>query len=257
MKTNQSWDTIPLQPLSFSFTVGVFRPFSSTELISSPKLSVSDLSSAKCVGQSTIRFLLPHSCSTTSANSNSNHFARHQRSFGNMVGWAASCSGGICWAPDINDLGTHKKTTGEEKRKLLDDLQTAEWRRIVFKDFWIESFSADASTSKYQRSVQKRQQINKMTSISQTSICVFTQNTIDASLPPSVKLFQSGICEFMVNTHSTHFFPPPVLLCSISLKHSQPNSRLYWPRIYCLSCNFLPQELERLPFILKDRTLLH
>lgn len=47
------------------------------------------------------------------------------------------------------------------------------------------------------------------------------------------------------------------LLCHSSLKHSQSNSRSYQPRIYCPHCNFLPQELERLPFILKDHTLLH
>lgn len=78
--------------------------FPSNDLMSFPKLSVSDLLSAKCV--------VPRRIGTTSVNSKSNHFACHQRSFGNMVGWAASCSGGICWAPDISVLGTLRK---EEK----------------------------------------------------------------------------------------------------------------------------------------------
>ncbi len=115
----------PPQPLSFSFSV-VFCPFSSNDLISFPKLSVGDLSSAKCAGPRMIGLLLLHSRSTTSVNSNSNHFARHQLSFSNMVGWAASCSGAVCWAPDISVLGTHKETTGEEKKEPSDDFQTAE-----------------------------------------------------------------------------------------------------------------------------------
>lgn len=122
-----------LPPLSFSFSV-VFCSFFSSDLISLPKLSVSNLSSAKCADPKTIRFLLLHSCSTLPLNSNSNHLACHRCSFGNMVGWAASCSGGICWAPDISVLGTHKELSSEKRKKLLNDFQTAE-KMILYKVF--------------------------------------------------------------------------------------------------------------------------
>ncbi len=138
------WDT-----LFFSYN-DVFCPFSSHELMSFPKLPVSDSSSAKCVSPRTLRFLLLHSRSNPSVNSNSNHLACHPRSFANMVGWAASCSGGICWAPD-----TSEEATREEKKKLFDHLQTT--AKMIASRISRGSLSGDASTSKYQKKNKKKQ----------------------------------------------------------------------------------------------------
>lgn len=99
--------------------------------------------------------------------------------------------------------------------------------------------------------------MNKMTSISQTlnqprktfSLFISKHNSCIASAEDKAG-FWSDICEFMIDIR-------PYISIVQYLKHSRSNGGSYGARIYCLSCNFLPQELERLPFILKDHTLLH
>lgn len=110
----------PLQPFSLSFSA-VFYPFSANDLISTPKLSVSDLSSAKCVGpeewSESFFFCCTHAAlPRLIATVITSPATTPPLSFGNMVGWAASCSGGICRAPDIS-VFFFRDTQGDDWRE--------------------------------------------------------------------------------------------------------------------------------------------
>lgn len=145
---------------------------------------------------------LLHSFSTPLLNSNSNHLARHQRSFGSTVGWAASCCGGICWAPDLSVFRTHKETSGEGKEKLLDHLQTTQKK----DDGWIsvDSWSVNASASKYKKNILTEYR-NSTTSISHTlnqqGNKFFLKTWYLHHFLWGQRLFWSSICKFIVNTH--------------------------------------------------------